>query len=63
MTFPPPLKPLPTRPPEDPVSFQQHPLHNMAPIIVLRDGRPVLALGARGGRETPNAGDCAGAMR
>jgi gamma-glutamyltranspeptidase len=27
----------------------------MCPTIVLRDGRPVLALGARGGRKIPNA--------
>ncbi len=33
----------------------KRPLHNMAPAIVLRDGRPVLALGARGGRKIPNA--------
>ncbi|MEY2880513.1 MAG: hypothetical protein RLZZ15_2893, partial [Verrucomicrobiota bacterium] len=33
----------------------KRPLHNMSPAIVLRDGRPVLALGARGGRKIPNA--------
>ena len=33
----------------------KRPLHNMCPSIVLRDGRPVLALGARGGRKIPNA--------
>lgn len=30
-------------------------LHNMCPTVVLRDGRPVLALGGRGGRRIPNA--------
>jgi len=33
----------------------KRPLHNMCPTIVLRDGQPVLALGARGGRQIPNA--------
>jgi gamma-glutamyltranspeptidase/glutathione hydrolase len=33
----------------------KRPLHNMCPTIVLRDGRPLLALGARGGRQIPNA--------
>jgi len=33
----------------------KRPLHNMCPTIVLRDGRPVLAVGARGGRKIPNA--------
>jgi len=33
----------------------KRPLHNMCPTIVLRDGRPVLAVGARGGRQIPNA--------
>jgi gamma-glutamyltranspeptidase/glutathione hydrolase len=33
----------------------KRPLHNMCPSIVLRDGRPVLALGGRGGRKIPNA--------
>jgi gamma-glutamyltranspeptidase/glutathione hydrolase len=33
----------------------KRPLHNMSPSIVLRDGRPVLAVGARGGRKIPNA--------
>src|SRR5205807_2345213 len=33
----------------------KRPLHNMCPTVVLRDGRPVLALGARGGRRIPNA--------
>ncbi|MDA1311857.1 MAG: gamma-glutamyltransferase [Acidobacteria bacterium] len=31
------------------------PLHNMCPTVVLKDGRPVLALGGRGGRRIPNA--------
>ena len=31
------------------------PLHNMCPTAVLKDGRPVLALGGRGGRRIPNA--------
>lgn len=33
----------------------KRPLHNMCPTIVLRDGQPVLAIGARGGRLIPNA--------
>jgi gamma-glutamyltranspeptidase / glutathione hydrolase len=33
----------------------KRPLHNMCPTIVLREGRPILALGARGGRQIPNA--------
>ena len=33
----------------------KRPLHNMSPAIVLRDGRPVLAVGGRGGRKIPNA--------
>jgi gamma-glutamyltranspeptidase/glutathione hydrolase len=33
----------------------KRPLHNMCPTVVLRDGRPVLAVGARGGRKIPNA--------
>ena len=31
------------------------PLHNMCPTIVAHQGRPVFALGARGGRKIPNA--------
>lgn len=31
------------------------PLHNMCPTIVLRDGVPVLAIGAAGGRKIPNS--------
>jgi gamma-glutamyltranspeptidase/glutathione hydrolase len=33
----------------------KRPLHNMCPTVVLREGRPVLALGGRGGRKIPNA--------
>ena len=33
----------------------KRPLHNMVPTIVLRGGRPVLAVGGRGGRKIPNA--------
>jgi gamma-glutamyltranspeptidase/glutathione hydrolase len=33
----------------------KRPLHNMCPTVVLKDGVPVLALGARGGRRIPNA--------
>jgi gamma-glutamyltranspeptidase / glutathione hydrolase len=33
----------------------KRPLHNMSPTVVLKDGRPVMALGARGGRKIPNA--------
>jgi gamma-glutamyltranspeptidase / glutathione hydrolase len=33
----------------------KRPLHNMCPTILLRDGRPVIAIGARGGRQIPNA--------
>src|SRR5207248_1056137 len=33
----------------------KRPLHNMCPTVVLRAGRPVLALGATGGRKIPNA--------
>jgi gamma-glutamyltranspeptidase/glutathione hydrolase len=32
----------------------KRPLHNMCPTVVLRDGQPVLALGATGGRKIPN---------
>lgn len=34
---------------------RKRPLHNMCPTIVLRDGKPVLAVGGRGGRRIPNA--------
>lgn len=33
----------------------KRPLHNMCPTIALRDGRPILALGGRGGRKIVNA--------
>src|SRR5205823_3627986 len=33
----------------------KRPLHNMCPTVVLKGGRPVLALGGRGGRKIPNA--------
>lgn len=33
----------------------KRPLHNMVPTVVLREGRPVLAVGGRGGRKIPNA--------
>jgi gamma-glutamyltranspeptidase/glutathione hydrolase len=33
----------------------KRPLHNMCPTVVLRDGKPVLALGATGGRRIVNA--------
>jgi gamma-glutamyltranspeptidase/glutathione hydrolase len=45
--------PRPGRP--NSVAPGKRPLHNMCPTVVLKDGRPVLALGARGGRRIPNA--------
>jgi gamma-glutamyltranspeptidase/glutathione hydrolase len=33
----------------------KRPLHNMCPTIVLKDGKPIIALGAVGGRRIPNA--------
>src|SRR5206468_7158560 len=33
----------------------KRPLHNMCPTIVLRDRKPILAIGATGGRLIPNA--------
>jgi gamma-glutamyltranspeptidase/glutathione hydrolase len=33
----------------------KRPLNNMCPTVVLREGRPVLALGGAGGRKIPNA--------
>lgn len=33
----------------------KRPLHNMCPTIVLREGKPVLAVGGTGGRKIPNA--------
>jgi gamma-glutamyltranspeptidase/glutathione hydrolase len=32
----------------------KRPLHNMCPSVVLRDGKPIVALGAVGGRRIPN---------
>jgi gamma-glutamyltranspeptidase/glutathione hydrolase len=37
------------------VAPRKRPLHNMCPTVVLKDGRPTLALGGRGGRKIPNA--------
>ena len=34
---------------------RKKPLHNMCPTIVTRDGKPVLAIGGRGGRRIPSA--------
>jgi len=33
----------------------KRPLHNMCPTIVMKEGRPIFALGGRGGRRIPNA--------
>jgi gamma-glutamyltranspeptidase/glutathione hydrolase len=33
----------------------KRPLHNMCPTVVLKDNRPILALGGRGGRKIPNS--------
>src|SRR5262249_11948180 len=33
----------------------KRPLHNMCPTVVLRAGKPILALGGAGGRKIPNA--------
>jgi gamma-glutamyltranspeptidase/glutathione hydrolase len=33
----------------------KRPLHNMCPTVVLRDGRPILAVGGAGGRRIPNS--------
>jgi gamma-glutamyltranspeptidase/glutathione hydrolase len=33
----------------------KRPLHNMSPTVVLRDGRPEMIMGGRGGRKIPNA--------
>jgi gamma-glutamyltranspeptidase/glutathione hydrolase len=45
--------PRPGRP--NSVGPGKRPLHNMCPTVVLKGGRPVLALGAVGGRRIPNA--------
>jgi len=34
---------------------RKKPLHNMCPTVVTKDGKPVLALGGRGGRRIPSA--------
>ena len=34
---------------------RKRPLHNMCPTVVMRGGKPALAVGARGGRRIPNA--------
>ncbi|MDZ4287542.1 MAG: gamma-glutamyltransferase [Prosthecobacter sp.] len=33
----------------------KRPLHNMAPCVITQSGRPVVAIGGRGGRKIPNA--------
>ncbi|MDQ6630153.1 MAG: gamma-glutamyltransferase [Verrucomicrobiota bacterium] len=33
----------------------KRPVHNMAPSVIVRDGRPILAVGAAGGTKIPNA--------
>lgn len=33
----------------------KRPLHNMAPCVITANGRPVVAIGGRGGRKIPNA--------
>jgi len=33
----------------------KRPLHNMCPTVVLKDGKPICALGGHGGRKIPNA--------
>jgi gamma-glutamyltranspeptidase/glutathione hydrolase len=45
--------PLPGRP--NSIARGKRPLNNMCPTIVFRDRRPVLAIGASGGRRIPNA--------
>jgi gamma-glutamyltranspeptidase/glutathione hydrolase len=47
------FEPAPGRP--NSIAPGKRPLHNMCPTIVFRGGRPVLALGAAGGRRIPNA--------
>jgi gamma-glutamyltranspeptidase/glutathione hydrolase len=44
--------PLPGRP--NSIAPGKRPLDNMSPTIVLRDGNPMLAIGAAGGRRIPN---------
>ena len=45
--------PVPGRP--NSIAPGKRPLHNMCPTIVVRDGHPVLAIGAIGSRRIPNA--------
>jgi gamma-glutamyltranspeptidase/glutathione hydrolase len=44
--------PVPGRP--NSIAAGKRPLDNMSPTIVLRNGKPVLAIGAAGGRRIPN---------
>jgi gamma-glutamyltranspeptidase/glutathione hydrolase len=44
--------PRPGRP--NSIAQGKRPLHNMCPTVALRGGKPVLALGATGGRRIPN---------
>src|SRR5439155_11577341 len=44
--------PRPGRP--NSIAPGKRPLHNMCPTVVTRGGKPVLALGATGGRRIPN---------
>jgi gamma-glutamyltranspeptidase/glutathione hydrolase len=44
--------PAPGRP--NSIAPGKRPLDNMSPTIVLRDGKPILAIGAAGGRRIPN---------
>jgi gamma-glutamyltranspeptidase/glutathione hydrolase len=44
--------PVPGRP--NSIAPGKRPLDNMSPTIVLRDGKPMLAIGAAGGRRIPN---------
>lgn len=34
---------------------RKRPLHNMAPVVITEGGRPIVAIGGRGGRKIPNA--------
>jgi gamma-glutamyltranspeptidase/glutathione hydrolase len=45
--------PAPGRP--NSIAPGKRPLDNMSPTVVLRDGKPALAIGAAGGRRIPNA--------
>jgi gamma-glutamyltranspeptidase/glutathione hydrolase len=44
--------PVPGRP--NSIAPGKRPLDNMSPTVVLRDGKPVMAIGAAGGRRIPN---------